>query len=80
MAFLLLWRNSKPFTYNNLDQFLDIINSNSDIAAVKMEVQRSNPPEVNFLEEIRRVCTKNGIVLFLMNVLLGSVKPLVDFT
>ena len=34
-----------------------------DLAAVKMEVQRSSPPEPGFLEGVRELCTRKGIVL-----------------
>ena len=52
----------QPFTFNRLDQ-LEIIAANHDLAAVKMEVQRSNPPEPGFLEGVRDLCTRLGIVL-----------------
>ena len=52
----------KPFSYNNFKQFNEIVN-NHDIAAVKMEVQRSAPPENNFLQHIRNICTEKNIVL-----------------
>jgi glutamate-1-semialdehyde 2,1-aminomutase len=52
----------KPFSFNRLDQ-LERIASNHDLAAVKMEVQRSTPPEPGFLEGVRDLCTRRGIVL-----------------
>lgn len=52
----------KPFAYNKLDQ-LEEIASQHDIAAVKMEVQRSGEPEPGFLEGVRDLCTRKGIVL-----------------
>ena len=33
------------------------------MAAIKMEVERSTPPISGFLEGVRELCTKNGIVL-----------------
>lgn len=51
-----------PFSFNRLDQ-LERIASSNDLAAVKMEVQRSTPPESGFLEGVRDLCTKRGIVL-----------------
>ena len=51
-----------PFSFNKFDQ-LDDIASKHDLAAVKMEVQRSTPPEPGFLEKIRDLCTRRGIVL-----------------
>jgi len=51
-----------PFTYNRLDQ-LEVIASKYNLAAVKMEVQRSIPPEPGFLTGVRNLCDKLGIVL-----------------
>lgn len=52
----------QPFSYNNIDQ-LEQIASNYDLAAVKMEVQRSHKPNPDFLESVRRLCDRRGIVL-----------------
>ena len=52
----------KPFSFNRLDQLEGIASSNS-LAAVKMEVQRSKPPEPGFLEGVRELCNRRGIVL-----------------
>ena len=52
----------QPFTFNRLDQ-LEAIVSAHDLAAVKMEVQRSTPPDPGFLEGVRELCTRRGIVL-----------------
>ena len=52
----------QPFSFNRLDQ-LEIIADNYDLAAVKMEVQRSVPPDPGFLEGVRRLCDQRGIVL-----------------
>ena len=38
-----------PFSFNRLDQ-LQSIADRHNLAAVKMEVQRSSPPEPGFLE------------------------------
>ncbi|MAU77326.1 MAG: glutamate-1-semialdehyde aminotransferase [Crocinitomicaceae bacterium] len=51
-----------PFSFNRLDQ-LEVIASNHELAAVKMEVQRSTPPAPGFLEGVRELCTRRGIVL-----------------
>ena len=53
---------SIPFTYNNFKE-LKKISNNNDLAAIKMEVQRTYPPEPNFLESIRKLCNEKGIVL-----------------
>ena len=52
----------QPFSFNRLDQ-LESIASTHELAAVKMEVQRTNPPETGFLEGVRELCTRRGIVL-----------------
>lgn len=52
----------QPFSYNRLDQ-LEAIASRHDLAAVKMEVQRTKPPEPGFLEGVRELCKHRGIVL-----------------
>lgn len=51
-----------PFSYNRLDQ-LEAIAAQYHLAAVKMEVQRSMPPDPGFLEGVRNLCTRLGIVL-----------------
>jgi|MDTB01.3.fsa_nt_gb glutamate-1-semialdehyde 2,1-aminomutase len=52
----------QPFSFNRLDQ-LESIASTHELAAVKMEVQRSSPPDPGFLEGVRDLCTRRGIVL-----------------
>jgi glutamate-1-semialdehyde 2,1-aminomutase len=52
----------QPFSFNRLDQLQNIAASN-DLAAVKMEVQRSSPPDPGFLEGVRELCSSQGIVL-----------------
>ena len=54
----------QPFSFNRLDQ-LEAIAASHDLAAVKMEVQRSTPPDPGFLEGVRDLCTRRGIVLIL---------------
>ena len=51
-----------PFTFNNLDQIKRIID-NEDLAAIKMEVQRNEPPNIKFLKTIRSLCDEKNIVL-----------------
>ena len=53
---------SIPFQFNNFEQLLEISEKN-DLAAIKMEVERSNPPENNFLEKVRELCDKKNIIL-----------------
>jgi glutamate-1-semialdehyde 2,1-aminomutase len=52
----------QPFTFNRLDQ-LEAIASHHALAAVKMEVQRTQPPDPGFLEGVRALCNRLGIVL-----------------
>ena len=52
----------QPFSYNRLDQLIAIADK-YELAAVKMEVQRSTPPDPNFLVGVRELCTKRNIVL-----------------
>ena len=54
---------SIPFHYNNIAELEEIVAKNPDLAAVKMEVCRNFGPEDNFLQKVRDLCTKNGIVL-----------------
>ena len=51
-----------PFQYNNFEEILRITETN-DLAAIKMEVQRSVPPKENFLEKVRELCNKKNIIL-----------------
>jgi len=52
----------QPFSFNRLDQ-LEAIACRHDLAAVKMEVQRTQPPDPGFLEGVRELCSRLGIVL-----------------
>lgn len=54
---------SIPFHYNNIAELEEIVAKNPDLAAVKMEVCRNFGPEDNFLQKVRDLCTKSGIVL-----------------
>lgn len=51
-----------PFEYNNLEQLAEIIR-NESIGVIKMEVSRGVDPEDGFLQGVRDLATKNGIVL-----------------
>ena len=51
-----------PFKYNNFKE-LEMIVKNNDIGVVKMEVTRNDSPKNNFLQKVRNLCTKKGIVL-----------------
>ncbi len=52
----------KPFNFNDLDQLKSIVRENK-LAAIKMEVERSNPPKEGFLEAIREICNQEKIIL-----------------
>ena len=52
----------QPFSFNRLDQ-LESIAASHHLAAVKMEVQRTSPPDPGFLEGVRELCNRRGIVL-----------------
>jgi len=52
----------QPFTFNKLSQLKEIA-SKYELAAVKMEVQRSDAPDTGFLEGVRELCSQRGIVL-----------------
>lgn len=51
-----------PFRYNNIEELEQIV-LNNDIGVIKMEVVRNFGPEDNFLQKVREIATKNGIVL-----------------
>ena len=51
-----------PFKYNNFKELKEI-SENNDLAAIKMEVQRSEPPKNNFLNKVRKLCNEKGIIL-----------------
>ncbi len=51
-----------PFNYNNFNQLQKICDK-TDIGVIKMEVVRNTGPENNFLERVRDLATKKGIVL-----------------
>lgn len=51
-----------PFRYNRYDE-LEALVKEHDIGVIKMEVSRNFGPENNFLEKVRQIATKKGIVL-----------------
>ena len=51
-----------PFNYNNFDE-LEAIVSRHDIGVIKMEVTRNEGPREGFLQKVRDLATKRGIVL-----------------
>tara|TARA_B100000683_G_scaffold273302_1_gene318603 strand:- start:1366 stop:2676 length:1311 start_codon:yes stop_codon:yes gene_type:complete len=55
--------NVKPFNYNKLEELQNIISSTPDLGVIKMEVSRNMGPEKGFLEGVRKLASKHGIVL-----------------
>lgn len=51
-----------PFTYNNIDELESLIDSRN-VGVIMMEVSRSTGPADGFLQKVRDLATKNGIVL-----------------
>ncbi len=51
-----------PFAYNDLDHLTRLVGEH-DIGVIKMEVARSVAPAPGFLEGVRRLADRNGIVL-----------------
>ena len=50
------------FNYNNINGLINLIN-NKKIGVVIMEVKRNIEPEKNFLQKVRKITKKHGIVL-----------------
>ena len=51
-----------PFTYGDYENIEKIFKDN-DLSAVKMEVCRSQKPDIPFLKKIRALCTENDVAL-----------------
>ena len=51
-----------PFEYNNYEQLKELCET-KNIGVIKMEVIRNFEPENNFLQKVRDLATRNGIVL-----------------
>jgi len=51
-----------PFNYNNYAELETLVNE-QEIGVIKMEVVRNKGPEDNFLQKVRQLATKRGIVL-----------------
>ena len=51
-----------PLRYNNFDD-LELLKNSNDVAAVKMEVVRSNTPKSGYLELIKDICNEKNILL-----------------
>ena len=51
-----------PFAYNRFDELEKLVNQH-EIGVIKMEVSRNKGPEVGFLQKVRELATRKGIVL-----------------
>ena len=49
--------------YNDLKTLKQIIHKDQNIACLIMEVERTSKPNKNYLQEVRKICTKNKIIL-----------------
>jgi len=54
---------SIPFRFNDLQALQGIVENDPEVGVIYMEVQRSTPPAPGFLEGVRELATKHGIVL-----------------
>jgi len=55
---------SLPFLYNDIESLKKIFRENKgEIAAIKMEVSRNDPPKNGFLDEVRQLASVNDCVL-----------------
>lgn len=52
-----------PFYYNDIESLKFLFETNDNIGAIFMEVQRNQPPEKNFLQKVRALANENGAVL-----------------
>lgn len=52
-----------PFRYNCLSELESIIRDNPDLGVIKMEVSRSTGPEPGFLQGVRSLANRHGLVL-----------------
>jgi glutamate-1-semialdehyde 2,1-aminomutase len=60
-----------PFKYNDLAAFQEIIENHNDLAAVIMEPCKYEDPEPGFLEAIRTITRKRGIILIMDEITVG---------
>jgi glutamate-1-semialdehyde 2,1-aminomutase len=58
-----LKNSTYTFLYNRIDQLEKLIRDNSDIGVIFMEVSRNERPKNNFLQKVRKLASKNNIVL-----------------
>jgi len=51
-----------PIQYNNYEQLETLVDA-QDIGVIKMEVERNNGPKDDFLQKVRELATRKGLVL-----------------
>jgi len=51
-----------PFKFNNIENLKNLIN-NHNLAAIKIEVEKFEKPNLNFLKYLRKICNEKKIVL-----------------
>ena len=67
-----------PFRYNNFEELENIVKKNN-IGTIKMEVKREVEPNKGYLQKIRKLCNKKGIVLIFDECTSGFKKHTVDY-
>jgi len=55
--------NTLPFEYNKFEELSQLISNNPDVGVIIMEVKRNEEPVFDFLQKVRNLATKKGIVL-----------------
>jgi glutamate-1-semialdehyde 2,1-aminomutase len=61
-----------PFRYNDLDSVRELFDANPGrVAALMLEAARLDDPRPGFLEGVRELCTKNGAVMILDEMITG---------
>jgi glutamate-1-semialdehyde 2,1-aminomutase len=59
-----LIKTTFPFNYNDFDGLEKLVNDHeNNIGTIKMEVVRNKGPEDNFLQKVRSLATRKGIIL-----------------
>lgn len=67
-----LKRYTKLFSYNDIESVHRLFKENPDeIACIILEPVKFSPPENNFLQELRELCTEKGVVLIFDEMITG---------
>ena len=51
------------FEFNDIQNLKKVLKLNKDIGIIKLEVYRNDPPDKNFLQELRQICNDKKIIL-----------------